>query len=107
MNIINIIISFRSGDIIPKVGVQTRQASHVVVKEDKEDDKQRVNWTDDNIKKHFISVLLEFTKKGHSSCDNGFKSAVWKLIREKFNRLANVDYTRTQLQSQLSYLKKL
>jgi hypothetical protein len=87
--------------------MQARQASQAVVKEDKEDDKQRVNWTDDSIKKHFISVLLEFTKKGHSSCDNGFKSAVWKLIREKFYHLANVDYTRTQLQSQLSYLKRV
>jgi len=53
----------------------------------------------------FLTAMIE-EKRGGVFTSSGFKSSSWTAICNRFNRVANVTYTKQQLQSQYNLLKK-
>jgi hypothetical protein len=86
--------------------MQTRNKANVKIKNEDSMEVSRVNWTDDKIKRGFIETMLKFVRNGKQTTDNGFKSQEWKQIRDEFNKILNVNYSRSQLHNQYSELKK-
>lgn len=65
----------------------------------------RVNWTQD-IRKILIDIVLEHVQSGNIFTDSGFKSKTWQDITTEFNKRTSLMYSKIQLQSQFSELKK-
>jgi len=70
--------------------------------------KQRMpqaNWSDKH-KELFLEILLELKKNGDIGQDNSIKKAGWTTIVQEFNKAANVNYVKEQLQTCLQNMKK-
>ena len=67
------------------------------------DDAEDRKWPEE-VKKHFIDILLEEDAKGNMPQDL-FKTGTWTVVMNEFNKRANKNYNKTQLTQKYQRMK--